>query len=344
MVKISVIIPVYNVEKYICRCLDSIINQTLREIEIIVVNDGSTDRSRMILEKYKEIDERIILINKENGGQSSARNEGMKIAKGKYIGFIDSDDWASLDMYEKLYEAMEEDIDLAVCGRELFNGAYEKIGEVKIKDQIIEIKKIEDYIVDSFLYRQTVLCCNKLYKKSVLRENNIFFEDVDKVGSEDALFNYCYILNIKKVREISEGIYNGYEREGSTTRKYKKGCMNRTANFIENIYRYSKKYEKEEIGNNVASIFLIFFQQWNYNYIKTFGKENIRKILKEEHEKTFRNNFFRKAEKNFIFDKNIKGYIERLGYSQRGILFFKVYMFFSYCGFNTIAATVRKKG
>lgn len=343
MVKVSVIVPIYNVEKYLKKCLDSIINQTLKEIEIILVNDGSTDGSSLILEEYKRKDNRIILINKINGGQGSARNEGIKIAKGEYIGFVDSDDWISLDMYEKLYEEAEENIDLVVCGRELFNSEYKKIGEIKIENRIISIEDIEEYIIDNLLYVQTVVCCNKLYKKRILKENNILFEDVERVGSEDALFNYCYILNSKKVKTIDRGIYKAYERAKSTTREYKKGCMNRTARLIECIYRYSKIYEREEISNRVAGIFLIFFQQWNYNYIKIYGDKDIRSILKDEHKVAFKNKFFRKAEKNFILDYKMKKYMKKLGYSKKGMLFLKVYMFLSYCGFSGLAAKVREK-
>ena len=95
--KVSVIIPVYNVEKYLCKCLDSVVNQTLRDIEIICVDDGSTDSSWEILKEYAQRDDRIKLIHKENGGLSSARNVAMQVAKGDYIGFIDSDDWIDLD-------------------------------------------------------------------------------------------------------------------------------------------------------------------------------------------------------------------------------------------------------
>ena len=100
-IKVSVIVPVYNCEKYLKKCLDSLVNQTLKDIEIICVNDGSTDNSGRILEEYT--DSRIKIITKENGGLSSARNAGIAVAKGEYLGFVDSDDWVDLDFYEKLY-------------------------------------------------------------------------------------------------------------------------------------------------------------------------------------------------------------------------------------------------
>ena len=106
--KVSVIIPVYNVEQYLRECLDSVVNQTLKDIEIICVNDGSTDNSLVILEEYAAKDERIKIVNKENGGLSSARNCAIPLARGEYIGFVDSDDWIDLDFYEKLYNTAKK--------------------------------------------------------------------------------------------------------------------------------------------------------------------------------------------------------------------------------------------
>ena len=107
--KVSIVIPVYNVEKYIRQCLESVINQTLKDIEIIIVNDGTKDSSMKIAEEYLS-DKRIKIINKENGGLSSARNAGMRIAQGKYICFIDSDDFIEKNMMEELYIAIEKTI------------------------------------------------------------------------------------------------------------------------------------------------------------------------------------------------------------------------------------------
>ncbi len=107
MPKVSIIIPVYNVEKYLQRCLDSVVNQTLKDIEIICVNDGSTDNSAIILEEFSKKDERIKIVNQKNGGLSRARNTGLEHSNGDYIGFLDSDDWIDLDYYEKLHDAAE---------------------------------------------------------------------------------------------------------------------------------------------------------------------------------------------------------------------------------------------
>ena len=116
MVKVSVIVPAYNVEGYINDCLESLVNQTLKEIEIIVVNDGSTDRTSEIISKFSAKDSRMKIINQENQGLSAARNNGMQQATGEYIGFVDSDDYIDLDFYEKLYEAAKtNDADISVA-------------------------------------------------------------------------------------------------------------------------------------------------------------------------------------------------------------------------------------
>ena len=118
---VSVLIPVYNVEKYLKKCLDSVVNQTLTDIEIICVNDGSTDGSLKILEEYRSIDSRIKIINKANGGLPSARNAGLNAAKGRYVGFVDSDDYIEPNMFEKLVDVAEhEESEVVICGANIF--------------------------------------------------------------------------------------------------------------------------------------------------------------------------------------------------------------------------------
>ena len=125
-IKVSVIIPVYNVEKYIERCLESVIHQTLKEIEIIIINDGSSDSTSKKIEKFLG-DNRVIYIKTENKGQSAARNKGLQIAKGEYVGFVDSDDYIDLDFYEKLYKRIKEtNSDIAAASIVRHHGTFEK--------------------------------------------------------------------------------------------------------------------------------------------------------------------------------------------------------------------------
>jgi glycosyltransferase involved in cell wall biosynthesis len=117
MCEISIIVPVYDVEKYLKKCVDSILNQTFKDFELILVDDGSPDNSGAICDQYAEKDSRVRVIHKENGGLSDARNAGIEVARGKYLGFVDSDDFVNEDMYKQLYTSIiENNADLSICG------------------------------------------------------------------------------------------------------------------------------------------------------------------------------------------------------------------------------------
>ena len=173
MSKISVIVPVYNVEKFIKRCLDSIINQTTKDLEIILVNDGSTDNSGKICDEYAKLDNRITVIHKENGGISSARNIGLDVATGEWIAFVDSDDYIEKDMYEVLYKtAIEKNVDICACffkyltvdNKILFNLTQEQLdmnGKYNSKEFLELIYK------DEYMNGICVATWNKIYKKNI---------------------------------------------------------------------------------------------------------------------------------------------------------------------------------
>ena len=177
MTKISIIIPDYNCEKYVAKCVDSLLRQTLNDIEIILINDGSTDNSLGILKQYN--DNRIKIITKANGGQSSARNVGMEIAKGEYIGFVDSDDWVAPDYYEKLYNtAIKYHADIAMSD-------FVRIGvrKYKVRLNITEEKvyeRIENKIKAANALKEGCVW-NKIYKRNILSNlrfcEGMFFED-----------------------------------------------------------------------------------------------------------------------------------------------------------------------
>ena len=166
---ISIIVPIYNVEKYLEKCINSIINQTYKNLEIILVNDGSKDSSKDICEKFLKIDNRIIVVHKENEGLSEARNVGINIAKGKYIGFIDSDDYIEADMFERLYNNIKKNnADISICNivEENEQGKIIKT-YIRENDNVIELNKIE--ALKKLIMDQEVTnhACNKLYKKDL---------------------------------------------------------------------------------------------------------------------------------------------------------------------------------
>lgn len=173
MIKVSIIVPVYNVEKYLPQCLDSLINQTLKDIEIICVNDGSKDNSETILKAYQIKDPRIKIINQENQGLSVARNTGISAAKGEYIGLVDSDDWVDLDFYEKLYNAAKKyDSDIAA-------GDFYRRGKI-LKTQKLKYKKEEFFKDNVEKVKQAGIpkhnyVWNKIYRRESLEKINCPF-------------------------------------------------------------------------------------------------------------------------------------------------------------------------
>lgn len=183
---VSIIVPAYNIEDYIERCLESILNQTYKNLEIIVVDDGSTDNTGHILDKCRELDERMIVIHKENGGVSSARNCGLDRATGDYIGFVDGDDVIAKDMYHMLVELLEtEEADIAHCGyRMVFPNRtddYYNTGKKKIQNRH---EGIADLLEGKFVEPALV---TKVYKRKILRGKRL---RKDLKINEDLMFNY----------------------------------------------------------------------------------------------------------------------------------------------------------
>lgn len=176
---ISIIIPVYNVEEYLSACLKSVIGQTYKNLEIIVVDDGSTDKSGMICDEYCNRDNRITVIHKKNGGLSDARNAGLKAAKGQYIGFVDSDDWIAPEMYEILYQSCKmyeadisfaryKDVAMEACQDDFIDDSHESKNDSRL------VVRSEQYL-ESILTENGVIESNwsvwvRLYKATVIKE------------------------------------------------------------------------------------------------------------------------------------------------------------------------------
>lgn len=193
MKKISIIIPVYNTEKYIDRCLESVTNQTYKNLEIIIVNDGSKDNALSKCEEWSKKDSRIKVLSKENGGLSSARNFGIIHSTGDYIGFVDSDDFISYDMYETLYNMIEKnDVDVSRV-------EYKEVNEYKKyknkKNRRSKVFRGQNEILDAFLKYRFESVCVSLYKRECIKD--IKFE-IGKT-SEDLPFNFEVMKNINSL-------------------------------------------------------------------------------------------------------------------------------------------------
>ena len=226
--KITVIVPVYNVENYLNKCLDSLINQTYKNLEIIVINDGSTDNSGKICQEYAQKDNRIIYIEKENGGQSEARNMGLDRMTGSYVTFVDSDDWVELDYVEVLYNKLiEYQADIAVGNYYSYNEQegifYFHIFGNSYYEKVYDNVSIFENFYESEHMKNFALICvgGKLYKSDLFRE--LRFE-VGKLG-EDGYLNQKIYLLAEKTIYLNAGLYAYRQREGSSSRSWTEKWM-----------------------------------------------------------------------------------------------------------------------
>ncbi|HAT4134361.1 glycosyltransferase family 2 protein [Clostridium perfringens] len=216
---VSVIVPVYNVEKYISKCIESIKNQTYKNIEIIFVDDGSNDNSRKIISGYMNLDKRIKYLYQHNRGPSVARNKGIDEAKGDFIIFVDSDDWINTNMIEDmLAEMKKENADIAICDYILETEKKSIYSDTLSKLKEINSNSIKDLLVCSDTLNSQ---CNRLYKKKIIFDNKIRFDEGLTVG-EDQIFNMEYITHTKNIAYIQKGFYHYRMVSNSTCRKVHK--------------------------------------------------------------------------------------------------------------------------
>lgn len=205
--KISVIVPVYNTEEYLEKCLNSLISQTLKDIEIICVNDGSSDNSLRILQNYAQRDSRIKVIDQENQGVSSARNNALDIANGEYVGFIDSDDWVDADFFQKLYEAASTNNCDIACGDILRPKGSRYKSCTKIKTAKIYKKTVDKYKACNIPRKCYIM--NKIYKRELLLKYKCYFP----VGKtfEDIIWSHIAVDKLGNLITVPSAHYY-YER------------------------------------------------------------------------------------------------------------------------------------
>jgi glycosyltransferase EpsH len=221
--KVSILVPVYNMESYLPRCLDSLRSQTLTDIEIIAVNDGSTDNSLQILKAYARTDCRIIVVDRCNGGVSAARNEAIRLARGEYIGFVDPDDWVEQDMYSVLYEAaVSENADVVMCSYVREFGTHSKVKEFRMPDKItytgervrsVVLRRLVGPLGEEVRNPEYLdawgTVWSKLYRTSVIKNNNVRFVDLNIVGSnEDSLFNMQVMCHAETFTFVNRPLYH----------------------------------------------------------------------------------------------------------------------------------------
>ena len=272
MPKVSVIIPVYNVEKYLRECLDSVVNQTLNDIEIICIDDGSTDNSRRVLDEYAKKDSRIIILQQENQGAACARNFGMSIAQGKYLSFLDSDDVFHLDMLKNATDKAENfDADIVVfkaisldiyTGKKVaLNDRFERLA--KYKNEVFSYKDIPDEIFNSFM----VPAWNKVFKRDFIVNKNIQFQNIKR--SNDLYFTNKALALADKIVLLDEHLV--FYRTGMQSNLQATNDKTPLA-FYEALCELKRFLDSEKLYTKVQKSFLnlaietIFY---NLNSVKT---------------------------------------------------------------------------
>lgn len=277
--KISVILPVYNVEKYLQECLDSIINQTLKDIEIICINDGSTDSSLKILKEYAKKDKRIIIVNQKNKGAAISRNKGIDIAKGEYFSILDSDDFFDPAMLEKMYnKADKNSADIVICQSRIFD---EKTREYKPFNPILtdapKEKKFCYKDMPNLIFNFTVgWAWDKLYKASFVKENKLYFQNLR--SSNDFFFVYLSLIKAKSIIIFDDALIShrkNTQTSLSETRTEDPLC------FIKAIRELRKGILETGIYNEVEQSYLNFVLMISFWHYRTFPEETRDKVYKK---------------------------------------------------------------
>lgn len=248
-VDVSVIVPVYNVEKYIRVCLDTLVHQTLSNIEIIVVNDGTKDDSQKIIDEFSSLyPDKIIALKKENGGLSDARNYGLEHASGAYVGFVDSDDYTDIEMYQKLYEkAKQENADIVVCG---YYGVQEQNGQFR-HFQKGNLQEFDKSLQENprLLYMNSTYAWNKLYRRELFIKTGIRYPK--GCLYEDMAVTWTLFLHANKISKVDEPLYYYIlKREGAITATY----SSKTLQMFQSMELVNTYYKEQNAFNQYQDI------------------------------------------------------------------------------------------
>ena len=284
MDKISVIVPVYNIEKYLRRCIDSIISQSYKNLQIILVDDGSTDNSGRICDDYATRDSRIVVIHKENGGLGFARNSGLDVATGKYVTFIDGDDYIGLSRIEKMYiEITRTGADTCLSGHTRQAGSHfyarnnvcsGKIFSNNIKQEILPRMCGTDTAGNDYIEMSV---CMALFSNEIINDNQLRFVSERDYISEDLVFDFSYYPLSNRVCVSDTVDYYYCDNEGSLTTKYRKDRFESQIKLYNLLVRESKELGIEKICKprlqNTAIAIARYSIKLAYKYIKTNGRE-----------------------------------------------------------------------
>lgn len=288
---ISVIVPVYNVEQYLARCLDSLIRQTYTNIEIIVVNDGSTDGSLTVCRAYAEKDKRIKVIDQQNKGLSGARNTGLKHYEGEYVSFVDSDDWVHKDMIMNMYDILiANDADMSLCGSQHVTVDF-------LEDKPYYEKEVvynQDQFMRLFLSRRYTACWSRLFRREVI-QGVVFPEGLN---CEDFIYMYKVILNVKSVAANDLPLYYYYIRENSiVTEKFSLKKFDQfysAKKLYELVCEHTPEYRKQSVVRLAESLISLISSSRKYNGYGEKERELVSYLRHNAGVLVFNNNVFYK--------------------------------------------------
>lgn len=277
-IKVSVIVPMYNVEEYLRECVDSILNQTLKDIEVILVDDGSPDHCGDIAEEYARKDSRVKVIHQENAGLGPARNAGITEAVGEYVGFVDSDDWVRAKMFEKLYiTAKENDSDIVIGGhREYLNGiehdyyphplggqTYGTIDEIRGLRVLLYGRDLNDSDTEPFPMR----VWTSIYRLSMLLKGSVQFENV---MSEDTIFNLDAYREAKKISFTKDADYcYRMGNHSSITRSFSKDTLTKYTHFLNKLYSKAILEKSEDCTERVKRTAVAYSRMYIYTLLSS---------------------------------------------------------------------------
>lgn len=306
--KISIIVPVYNVEAYLRRCLDSLIHQTCKEIEIVIINDGSTDKSQLIIDEYILKYHNIKSIIQKNKGLSEARNNGIRNSSGDFIAFVDSDDWIDENMMNDMYNlAIKHSAEIVVCSLQnvdIYGNIIKKLPQSHQLPEKIDLS--EDFTI---FEEMSCFACNKIFKRELFNEisfpSNLHFEDVATIPR---LF-----LKAKTVAKTNKFFYYYLIRNGSITRNFTiKGI-----NMLDAIEMVKQDFFKSNYKKNIDEwkkfiifqgfySFLAYYAFVNDNDVKKQMFDKLKKILKIENISKWQIFQYKRFGKNYLFSLNLK--------------------------------------
>lgn len=313
MVKVSIIVPVYNVEKYLKKCLESLVNQTLKDIEIIVVNDGSPDNSQKIIDEYKRKYSNIKSFIKTNGGLSDARNFGIEKAIGEYIAFVDSDDYVQLDMFKTMYsKAKEKDYDVVVCD---VNYVYEKNSKQVsslIENDITSKQEIKEHMINIYPAVWNKIFKKELFDKGIRFKKSVWYEDVE--------FLYRLFPYINSIGTVKKSLINYVQRDGAITRTFDKRLYNYIDNWNGIIEFYKKNNFYEEYYNEIEYCYVRYLFATFIKGAKNFPKKEYKQAVDiavnnvNEHFPNYKQNKYLKKSLKGLYLKHFNKFIAKILY------------------------------